>query len=229
MKIGVICSFVTCAALVGATAQADSKPRDTRAVERETVTATPSPMGAPAAVDAGKAARFATDRRESADVVERLQRTYGQASWYENASDAELASAADDAGALLSHLSALSVAMGEGAIANTASVVDGIRESVAGETQCRSDQKCMADRAAKRTEAAFVLTVVEPLCEADTILENARSEISREPSAAGHAVQDVARADEEAIQNARKTIKELNADFVKVRHHPFNGWRADCK
>ncbi len=243
MKIGIIVSITTLTTMLssGATAYADSKERGNRDVDCESRSAsTASADGVLSTCAAGrhdprnadtigvdKEKRLAADRSDSQAIAEELQSKYGQSSWYENASDAELGTATDDAHTLLSRLSALSLEMGEGVIANERSVLDGIRETVASEQSCRADEKCMASRAAKRSEAAFLAAVVFPLCDLDNTVEMARAELGSEQSSKA-ADQDVLRADVSDIRSAEKRIAALSAEYVKVRHHAFKGWRSEC-
>ena len=116
------------------------------------------------------------------------------------------------------------------ATAKTEQWVSAMQAAVVVEKACRVDKKCMAKRAAEEAEAKFLTDVVNPLCAADSSREEARAAIAREKANPGGVV-DVTLLHDLGItiQNAEDEMKPLRPRYLAVRHHPFTGWRSECK
>jgi len=173
MKLSICLSVAALAAFISAPANADSQMARAGALECESngflsiLDHTPASCRESAheasASDTtvlDRETRMAEDEEERQALVDRIESTYGKTAWYESASEADLARATVEASALLAQLNALYEAMGEESLAQNQSLIDGIADRVSHERTCRSDPRCMEERAAKRSDEAFRETVL---------------------------------------------------------------------
>jgi hypothetical protein len=106
---------------------------------------------------------------------------------------------------------------------------DQINGFVAKEKACRADKKCMADRAARKAEEQFFATVVQPMCQADQERESALADMAHERANPSGYVNKVLLHDLGAtVQAAQEQLAAMLPSYVKVRHHPWRGWRTEC-
>jgi hypothetical protein len=113
--------------------------------------------------------------------------------------------------------------------AEKAAKVDGavskLWTAVATEKACRTNAKCME----KRREKAFLHDVVEPMCQADQEREDAVKSIARENANPSGYVDKVLLHNLGATaQDAQDRVTAMTPAYVKVRKHPWRGWRSEC-
>jgi len=153
--------------------------------------------------------------------------------WAEGARDDELAAASEHVASLLALARADAAHWGVVAPAG-ADPGAPIAAMVAKERACRAAPKCVADRAAARAEAAaeaaFFTSVVNPMCTAEQDKEGAAADMRRE-HANPSGLYDKRRvyADGATIQSADEMLAGYTPAYVARRHHPWRGWRAECK
>jgi len=125
-------------------------------------------------------------------------------------------------------------------------VVARVEQAVATEDACSVDKKCARDRTARRAaarqaraaerqaqvkaeaERKFVAEVVEPLCEAQSYMEQLRIAIRQErANPAGVVDLSLLHDYGQQLQNNQATFQELSATYVARRHHAFPGYRSE--
>jgi hypothetical protein len=175
--------------------------------------------------------RMVSERAEAKSLVDH----FGQLTpaWFESASDADLDTVVGTTLKQLARLNAISIDLGKGPLPdfdNTAAkVVDDLQASVTKEKACRADKKCMDARAAKKAEEQFFTSVVQPMCQADQDREAAVADMAHErANPSGYVDKTKLYNDGAVVQQSQEQLAAAAPAYVKVRHHPWRGWRTEC-
>ena len=172
-------------------------------------------------------ARVEGEAMELAGIIADLEH-YTEA-WAEAASEAELAAAVPREAAELAHGQAIAKAWGLPGLPPAVSTAP-LEALVAKERACRASAKCTAARADAKLELTFFTSVVNPMCTAEQDKEGAAADMRRE-HANPSGLYDKRRvyADGATIQSADEMLAGYTPAYVARRHHPWRGWRAECK
>jgi hypothetical protein len=173
---------------------------------------------------------------EGAEVVAIVARfeALSTPTWYAGASDADLNSLPASVSSSMARLAAIAVDLGEDHLpdsvtAPVAASTAGIPQRVATERACRTNNSCMADRAAKKAEVLFYENVVAPMCVADKNRDLARADIARErANPSGVVDRNALHAASAAIHTAQKSFEDLTPQYAKTRRHAWRGWKSEC-
>ena len=151
----------------------------------------------------------------------------------EGLTDADLDSLIPDARAALRRIAEIQLDLGTRRPDAGDAAEKGIAEIErfqANERACRSDKKCMADRAARKAEEKFFAETVAPLCETDKEREQALADIAHERANPSGVVSLSALHEAGArVQDAQDRIRTLSPAYTAVRKHAFRGWRTECQ
>jgi hypothetical protein len=149
----------------------------------------------------------------------------------EGLSDAELDAVPADSRTAIARLSEIQTELAQAPIPQEKRDIawNEIQGFVAKEKACRADPKCMGVRTARKAEEAFFASVVQPMCSADQGREAAIADMARERANPSGFVDKKLLHDRGAdLQGSLEQLAALMPAYVKVRHHPWPGWHAEC-
>jgi hypothetical protein len=175
--------------------------------------------------------RLVADQAESEALLAEAQKYTPD--WFESATEEQLAHAVPDALRTLARLNGISIDLGHPPPPDLAARVAAAKGELQGmvdkERACRVDARCTAARAAKRAEAEFVSSTVDPMCELDQRREQAIAYMAHEQANPSGYVDRVLLHQLGAdIQSYREQLASYMPQFLKVRHRAWRGWRAEC-